>query len=523
MVNSRIHDGQVRGANFRLLPAAVCAWGVASVVVTSGRELPTWGVPLVLGAATTSCLMSAWGLAWGRPLVTAAAAALCVSLLAIAGVMWRWDGLTQQSLSVSMRRAAENGERVRVTFRHDSPLRVVAGRFEDSWVTDVDLRRIDAGGEISEGSLPTEVWWSDRESYHFLEGGGHRDYVAIAKFDPSSYGHPALRLVSQPIVVSGESSEHEPFPPWARAIREDTVNRAEKLLDRDVGALVTGMSYGDDSRMTPDTKEAFKTSGLTHLTAVSGSNVALVTLLGLRAARWARSPRTISLLLGIAAVVGYVYLVGPDSSVLRASWMGVLGCWGMILGRGGFALSWLWVTVVGLLIADPRLSHDVGLTLSVLATAGILCQGKALRDMCERFCPVVLAEAVSMSTIATVWCAPVITAISGVWGTYTIPANVVVTPLVPAVTLVGLAATLMAPFPFFADALTVCAGWSASPIVGVAHGVTALPWSVLEMGQSPWAVIGACSVSLVAAMTIFRWSTTAPTRLATTGKGEKEP
>ena len=111
---------------------------------------------------------------------------------------------------------------------------------------------------------------------------------------------------------------------------------------------------------------------LTHLVAVSGANLAIVMgavwfLLG-----YLGLSRNLRFLFSGLSLVGYILLVGPEPSVIRAGSMAFVVLIAMALGRGSNPLHALALAVVCLLLLDQNLATNLGFALSVVATAGLL-------------------------------------------------------------------------------------------------------------------------------------------------------
>jgi competence protein ComEC len=166
---------------------------------------------------------------------------------------------------------------------------------------------------------------------------------------------------------------HAPGTPVARAsnrLRVQLRDGAESAMAPGPAALFTGLVIGDDTRQAPETVDAFRSAGLSHLTAVSGQNVALVLAVvgvGLRRLRtWWRLGATF-------AIIGWFAVITRlEPSVLRASCMAALTAVAFATGRERSAVRLLVVTVMILVVVDPLLVWSVGFWLSVGATFGVV-------------------------------------------------------------------------------------------------------------------------------------------------------
>ncbi len=275
-------------------------------------------------------------------------------------------------------------------------------------------------------------------------------------------------------------------PPWvqraAGALRRGLQRAAAPLPDEE-GGLLPGLAVGDVSRMDPAVQEDFRATGMTHLTAVSGSNVAIITGFVLLLAAWCRAgPRT-SAFLSLTALVGFVILVRPSPSVLRAAAMGALGLLALASSRPRTAVPGLAATVFLLVVVDPELASDPGFALSVLATSGLLLIAPRLRDaLRRRRVPGGVAEALAVPVAAQVACAPVIAAMTGTVSLSAVPANLLAAPAVAPATVLGAAAATVSPvFPGMAEGLAWLGAWPARWLVLVARWGAGLPDSTV-----PW-------------------------------------
>jgi competence protein ComEC len=255
-------------------------------------------------------------------------------------------------------------------------------------------------------------------------------------------------------------------------------------------ALVPALVDGDDAGLDPGLEADFATTGLTHLTAVSGTNLTLVVGFLLVLARWCRVRGRWLLLVAGLGIVGFVLLARTEPSVVRAAAMGTVGL--LALGSNGRqrALRGLGVAVVAVLLVQPGLATSAGFALSVLATAGIVVLAPGWRDRLARWLPRWLAEAVAVPAAAQLACTPVVAALSGQVSLVAVLANLLVAPVVGPATVLGLAGGLVA---LVADAparlLGTGAGWCVGWIVTVATHGADLPVAAVGWGTGPAALV----------------------------------
>lgn len=283
-------------------------------------------------------------------------------------------------------------------------------------------------------------------------------------------------------------------------------------LPGDAGRLLPGVVVGD-TRDLGDLAEPMRVAGLTHLTAVSGLHFSLVGGVALAGTRWCGVPRRWRWLPVGAVMLGFVVLVQPGASVVRAAVMGAVGLLGLVAGRPARSVPALAVTVVVLLVVDPWLARDVGFVLSVVATAGItLLAGPLTRrwtapvrgaDGRGRDARSVLVSALAVPVAAQVVCAPVILVLRPEVPTYGVLANVLVAPVVAPATLGGLLAVLLGPWWPAAAALGAqVAGAACWWVAAVARTTAAAPgaqvlWADGWLGVLLLAIAGAALLVLV--------------------------
>ncbi len=257
---------------------------------------------------------------------------------------------------------------------------------------------------------------------------------------------------------------------------------ASSGLPRDARGLLPGLVVGDTSQQPADLTEAMRSTGLTHLSAVSGTNTTLVALVALAIARAVGLGRRTRLVFAVVVLAGFVVLARPEPSVLRAAVMGGLGLLAFGTARQRAALPVLAATVVGLLVLDPWLARSYGFALSVLATLGLLLLAQPCSDALSRRMPRWLAASIAVPLAAQAFVGPVVVLLSGQVSLVAIAANMFAEPAVAPATVLGLAAALVSPLsPWLAAVVAQVAGLFCSAIAVVARALAAVPG-----GQLGW-------------------------------------
>ncbi|MEV0392594.1 ComEC/Rec2 family competence protein [Polymorphospora rubra] len=267
-------------------------------------------------------------------------------------------------------------------------------------------------------------------------------------------------------------------------------------LPDEPGGLLPGLVVGDTSRLDPAVEEDFRATGMTHLVAVSGSNVAIVIGLVLLLARWARAGPWLAAAACALALVGFVILARPSPSVVRAGTMGAIALIGLATGRPRAALPALGAAVTVLVVYDPGLAGDAGFALSVLATGGLLLLAPGWRDaLRRRGTPTWLADALAVPAAAQLACGPVVAGLSGTVSLVAVPANLLAVPAIAPATVLGVAAAVVSPlWPAGAEFAAWLGGWPAWWLVVVARYGARAP-----AGTLPWldGVAGGLSLGLL--------------------------
>ncbi len=232
--------------------------------------------------------------------------------------------------------------------------------------------------------------------------------------------------------------------------------RADAALGRGMpdreAELARGFVLGEDDRIDPLTVEDFRRSGLSHLLAVSGQNVALLALLAMPVLGALGIPLRARLVWVLALIAVYVPLTGAGPSIQRAGVMGALSVLATLAGRRASRLYGLAVAAIVTLAVEPRIATDVGWQLSFAAVVGILVLAAPIRGAIaarigSRGLVGALAEGAALTIAATLATAPLIAFHFGAVSTTTLIANLLALPAVAPAMWLGMLAALAGQVP----------------------------------------------------------------------------
>ncbi|HEY0642967.1 MAG TPA: ComEC/Rec2 family competence protein, partial [Nocardioides sp.] len=389
--------------DLRALALGAGAWaGALLVLLLPGRV----ALATVLATATLVgglVLRRTVAHAWLGPLA---------ALVAVAGI-----AALQQTLVVAspLGALAEEQAVVAVRLELTSDVRVVAGQYGDLQVAQARVSRVEGRGRAWTMDAPVVLMAG--EDWPRLPLGTSLE--TSARLLPTQGDVAAMvRPVGDPRVVTEPDLWWDAAAAVRRSVRASVAGR-----DADARELVPALVVGDDGGLDPALADDFRTTGLTHLLAVSGTNLTLVVGFVIVLGRWLGVRGRWLHALAAAGIVGFVMTARAEPSVVRAAAMGTVALVGM--GRNGRSRGTrgLGVAVLGLLLLWPRLAVTAGFALSALATAGILLLAPVWRDALMRWCPRWVAEAVSVPLAAQVACTPVVAALSGQVSLVAVAAN----------------------------------------------------------------------------------------------------
>ncbi|WP_296388697.1 ComEC/Rec2 family competence protein [Williamsia sp.] len=325
----------------------------------------------------------------------------------------------------------------------------------------------------------------------------------------------ALRASGPPRAVSRPPA----YQRWASTVRLRFAELSRRALPAAESGLLPGLVLGDVSGLGDDVVDDFRRCGLTHLTAVSGANFAIVCGAVLLVLQAVGVGRRTSAVLAAIVLACFVVLVRPSPSVVRAAVMGAVGLLALISGRRSAAIPALCAAVIVALGVWPSLAVDPGFALSVCATAALILLAPTLRDrLCAAGIHRGAADLLAIAVAAQIVTAPLIAMIAGTVNLVGVVANLAVAPAVAPITVLGtFAAAIAGLSPRLGELLVRFCEPELWWMVRAADVLAGVPGASVSV---PDGVGGACWVALVVAapaVGVWLWRRTGHSRAAAVG------
>ncbi len=475
--------GGTEGTGSRGLDSRIAVLGLAT---WAGALLGTRATPGAGAVVLALVAVTAWR--WRRTALVVA-----LGLLVLGG--WAAGTLRAQASAVAVLAAyAEQEAVVRAEVQVTSDPRRIESRYGALVVTRGVVRQAEVRGVRIAGRAPV-LMFADPGRGRLRLGERVRLFGRLSPSDDPE-------LVALLSVHGRPTTLARPDAWWRGAARVRAGVRGSVAgLPEGPRGLVPALVDGDDGGLPTAVDTDFRTTGLTHLLAVSGTNLTLVSgfLVWLARGVGVRG-RGLQVVAG-AGIVGFVLLARGEPSVLRAAAMGAVGL--VALGAAGRQQGpRAWGAAVTLLVlADPWLAASPGFALSALATAGILWWAPPWRDALAGWLPRWLAEAVAVSAAAQLACTPVIAALSGEVSLVAVVANLAAGPVVGVTTVAGLLGGVVhLALPPVAGLAGRVAGVGAGWIIAVATWGAGLPTPSVPWPTSPGGL--ACLAALCLALAL---------------------
>ena len=273
-----------------------------------------------------------------------------------------------------------------------------------------------------------------------------------SQFDYGKY----LRNFKTHTIIYADNSDCEKItnkltPKWKflqslNNVRNNIISTHSKYLKSPNLEILGGIVFGDDAVAPPDyIKNSFKNSGLLHILAASGMNVAFIYGFWYFILRRFRVPVKIIIISGIVIVILYTLMTGLGASVVRAALMLIFVLTGKLIDRNSHSISLLAFVASLMLLYNPAYINDVGFQLSFIVTFGLLTTANVILDNIKssKF-PDWLAAELLIPIVAQLWVIPLQMFYFNTISTYSIFANISIMPFLSVISFGGFVSSILA-------------------------------------------------------------------------------
>lgn len=267
--------------------------------------------------------------------------------------------------------------------------------------------------------------------------------------------------------------------------------------DGDRAALLTGLVTGDDGALSGDTFQSFLNTGTTHITAVSGSNFALIVMIAAVIGAVGGIRRRFAwVVITVAGIWAYALMVGLGPPSFRSAIVATLAVGAVLTGRRADFLTLAMVGMAVQLAIRPEDKWTLSFQLSMAASlALVLVLGLHRLDNQRPFwlSAIVATSSAQLATLA------VLAASVGSVSLISVPANLVVGPLTAiAFPLAALGGVVGTAFPPLGEAILVPASMVAGAIIGFVDRAGSVPGATQDLGS-----VSAFQVAVLAALAVL--------------------
>ena len=261
-------------------------------------------------------------------------------------------------------------------------------------------------------------------------------------------------------------------------IQDEISKSFARLFPKNEMGLIIGMMIGETKDISEDVLENFKTTGITHLIAVSGSNVVYVVVLVQFLFKKFFGKRA-TYFISIFFLILFMLISGASASVCRATLMIILSICADIFFLKSDTFSNILTSAFILILLNPLVIYDVGFILSFGGTLGIVLLSKDFTKFFKKLGK--LNETLSVTCSAQLILAPIMMYYFNTFSILSIVTNIIVVPISGSITILGFAVFIISKISFpiaklIANSLYVLATFT----IWVANIFSKIPFSLIR-------------------------------------------
>ena len=311
----------------------------------------------------------------------------------------------------------------------------------------------------------------------------------LRNYDAHTVFYATIDTVVQ---LDSQLTLYEKFFQKLNILRGEIIKTHSKYLKSPNLELLGGIVFGDDAVAPPENiKTSFINSGLLHILAASGMNVAFIYGFWFLIAGWLKLPYKLRIAGGIPIIITYSLMTGLGASVVRATIMIIFVLLGKLIDRDAHSIALLSLVAFLMLLINPSYINDVGFQLSFIVTFGILITSPLIIKFGESSPKVTFKESVLNLTsgiifipiIAQIWVMPIQMYYFNTISVYSVFANILTVPFLSIVSFAGFISSILEPIKYIGEYICLILDKLINPfltiIVNISQVFASLPNSLI--------------------------------------------
>ena len=266
--------------------------------------------------------------------------------------------------------------------------------------------------------------------------------------------------------------------------RENVIRTHSKYLKSPNLELLGGIVFGDEAvSPSKEIKKSFANSGLLHILAASGMNVAFIYGFFFWIFSRLRFNYKLKVILGMFMVIVYSLMTGLGASIIRATAMLLFVLIGKLIDRDAHSISLLSFVGLLMLLYNPLFINDVGFQLSFIVTFGILLMTPTVISFDNKFVNYIIGM-IAVPIIAQLWVIPIQIFYFSNICVYSIFANIMSVPILGVISFGGFISALLSAISPISDFICKTFDFVLNPLLTILVNISDfwgfLPNSTIE-------------------------------------------
>lgn len=281
-------------------------------------------------------------------------------------------------------------------------------------------------------------------------------------------------------------------------MQKEIIIKIDTAYPNQVGEFLKGILIGYTDTLPAEIKESFKKTGVSHILAVSGYNMAIIVILVYQQLINKQIYKPFSFWITIAIMILFTLLTGAEASIMRAGIFAIIILSAEQLQRyvGGMRPLILCATIL-VLINPLYIGYDIGFQLSFLAVIGLILYGQLFKTYLEGIPSFGILSMIGETLFAQILVLPLLIYYFGQVSLISIIANILIVPVIPFAMAWGSITALLLPWKIFTYPLVIL----IQSVLSMNQYLASLSWASITVFN----ITGYMLISIYAIMGIGYW------------------